>query len=96
MGGVFSAFFPDLSMKIAARKTGAIRETAPDAVVTGCSGCILQLRDRLSAEGSSARVMHIAEAIAEAIGSDEEGEKGAGARGGPGTREENRSEGVQS
>jgi len=88
MGGVFSAFFPDLSMKIAARKTGAITEAAPDAVVTGCSGCILQLRDRLSAEGSSARVMHSAEAIAEAIEADEEEEKRSGASRPPGAREE--------
>lgn len=72
MGGVFSAFFPDLSLKIAARKTDALKKAAPDAVVTGCSGCILQLRDRFSAEGSNVRVMHIAEVLAAAVGSDDQ------------------------
>ena len=96
MGGVFSAFFPDLSIKIASRKAGAIAETKADAVVTGCSGCILQLRDRLSAEGSNMRVVHIAEAIAEAIDACQGDEKEAGGRCSPEVREERQSEGVQS
>lgn len=73
MGGVFSAFFHDLSMKIAARKTQAIENRAPDVLATGCSGCILQIRDRLSAKGSAVRVMHIAQVLAEAIDADAKG-----------------------
>jgi glycolate oxidase iron-sulfur subunit len=67
MGGVFSVFFPELSMKIAARKVDAIEKAAPDVLATGCAGCMLQLRDRLAAKESSVRVMHIAEVIAAAI-----------------------------
>lgn len=67
MGGVFSAFFPGLSMKIAARKTAAIRAAAPETLVTGCPGCMMQMRDRLAEAQSPVRVMHIAEVLAAAI-----------------------------
>jgi glycolate oxidase iron-sulfur subunit len=67
MGGVFSAFFPNLSARIAERKTEAVANSGGDVLVTGCAGCMMQLRDRLAAGGSEVRVMHIAEVLAEAI-----------------------------
>lgn len=67
MGGVFSAFFHDLSMQIAARKADAIEKAGPDVLATGCSGCILQIRDRLSARGDDIAIKHIAEVLLEAI-----------------------------
>jgi len=80
MGGVFSAFFPELSMKIAARKVDAIEKAAPEVLATGCAGCMLQLRDRLAAKASSVRVMHIAEVIAAALEDDPARERAAGRR----------------
>ena len=68
MGGVFSAFFPDLSNRIAARKTAAVEKSGVGTVVTGCAGCMMQLTDRLSARGNGVRVRHIAEVLAEALG----------------------------
>jgi glycolate oxidase iron-sulfur subunit len=67
MGGVFSAFYPELSMKIAARKTAAVDGAGCETLATGCSGCMLQLGDRLSAKGSKVRVLHIAEVLAKAL-----------------------------
>ena len=77
MGGVFSAFFPDLSLKISARKTAAVARAGPDALVTGCAGCILQLRERLTAEGRDVPVMHIAEVLRAAIGPPRQSSSGS-------------------
>lgn len=66
MGGVFSAFFPELSARIAARKTDALKNAA-DTLATGCAGCMMQLRDRVTAAGGKTEVVHIAQIIAKAI-----------------------------
>ncbi len=67
MGGVFSAFFPDLSGRIAARKAESVERAGVETLATGCAGCMMQLADRLSARGDAVRVRHIAEVLAEAL-----------------------------
>ncbi len=78
MGGVFSAFFPDISAQIGTRKTDAIRAGGAEVMATGCSGCILQLRDRLAAAGADVKVMHVAEVLAEALEEDSGKDKPGG------------------
>jgi glycolate oxidase iron-sulfur subunit len=63
-GGSFSLFYYDTSRKIAEVKEEAVRAAAPDAVVTSCPGCMVQLADVL---GGSPPVTHLAEIIAEAV-----------------------------
>lgn len=60
-GGSFSLFHYDLSAQITARKVDAIRRTPADVVTTSCPGCMLQIQDRLAAEGVTRRVEHLAE-----------------------------------
>lgn len=60
-GGSFCLFHYDLSAQITARKVDAIRRTAADVVTTSCPGCMLQIQDRLAAEGVKRRVEHLAE-----------------------------------
>ena len=46
--GSFSLTHYDLSMDIHKNKSGAIKETGADAVVTGCGACIMQLADGMN------------------------------------------------
>ncbi len=63
-GGTFSLFHYDLASKIASHKVRAIRECSADTVLTDCPGCILQIQDRLGAEGVKKRVLHVIEFLA--------------------------------
>ncbi|MEW5736596.1 MAG: (Fe-S)-binding protein [Thermodesulfobacteriota bacterium] len=44
-GGSFNACFGELSLEIAEPYAREILEAAPDAIVTGCTGCLLQLTE---------------------------------------------------
>ncbi|NTV74283.1 MAG: (Fe-S)-binding protein [Holophaga sp.] len=65
--GSFSLAHYDLTLRISARKTEDIRGTGADTVVTGCPSCVMQLRDGLHQAGESARVVHLAQLLAEAL-----------------------------
>ncbi len=45
MGGSFGARHPDLSREIARPKIEAMLAAKPDAIVSNCTGCLVQLRD---------------------------------------------------
>ncbi len=60
-GGSFSLFYYDLSARITAHKIESIRQTPADTITTSCPGCMLQIQDRLVAEGVDKRVVHLAE-----------------------------------
>jgi glycolate oxidase iron-sulfur subunit len=68
MAGLFSVHHWALSTRIARRKTDALRRVEAEVVATECPGCVLQLRDRLAAEGVPLRVTHLAELLEEALG----------------------------
>lgn len=63
MSGTFSIYFYDLSQKIAAKKTDAIKSTGADIVVTDCPGCQIQLIDTLKRLNSPVQVRHIMELL---------------------------------
>ena len=64
-GGSFSLFHYDLSSAIASHKVRAISECTAQTVLTDCPGCILQIQDRLAAEGVERRVRHLVEFLLE-------------------------------
>lgn len=46
-GGIFSVGFPSTSQKITSRKAGVLKDLGAEAVVTGCPGCYLHLKESL-------------------------------------------------
>jgi glycolate oxidase iron-sulfur subunit len=67
LGGTFNVYHYDVSMKINAGKSDAIKQTGAAAVVTGCPGCIMQLSDGLKQAGEKTRVLHTLEILARKI-----------------------------
>jgi len=67
MAGLFSVHHYPLSMKIARRKTDAMKKQDAELLVTECPGCIAQLRDRFADEGVDIEVRHIAKLLEEAL-----------------------------
>ncbi len=66
-GGVFMAKLPEISMALAEQKADDIMATGAD-IVTGCdAGCLMNIADGLKKRGSSVKVKHIAELIAEGL-----------------------------
>jgi L-lactate dehydrogenase complex protein LldE len=66
-GGVFMAKLPEISMAIADDKAESIIATGADTV-TGCDcGCLMNIKDALGKRGSSVKVKHIAELVAEGL-----------------------------
>jgi len=70
MAGLYSVHHHTLSRKIAKRKTDTLREVEAELVATECPACMMQLRDRLAAEGVPLRVRHVAQVLEEALGLD--------------------------
>jgi glycolate oxidase iron-sulfur subunit len=68
MAGLFSVHHYALASKIARRKTESLRAVEAELVVTECPGCVLQLRDRLAADGVPIRAVHLAELLEDALG----------------------------
>jgi glycolate oxidase iron-sulfur subunit len=67
MAGLFSVHHFPLSLKIARRKTDALKRQKADLLVTECPGCIAQLRDRLLDEGVDLEVEHMAKLLEKAL-----------------------------
>lgn len=63
-GGLFCVKYPDISNRIAATKTRDIAATGADYVVTGDTGCLLQIQGKLHRDGSTIQVVHVAEILA--------------------------------
>jgi L-lactate dehydrogenase complex protein LldE len=63
-GGTFCVKYPDISTRMAADKTADIEATGADLLLAGDMGCLLNMAGRLSREGSSIAVRHIAEVLA--------------------------------
>jgi L-lactate dehydrogenase complex protein LldE len=63
-GGTFSIKYPEISVAILDQKIEAIERSGVQAVVSGDASCLMQIGGRLSRNGSSVRVMHLAELLA--------------------------------
>jgi L-lactate dehydrogenase complex protein LldE len=67
-GGLFSLKYPDISNAIAARKTEAIAAAAPELVVSGELGCLINIAGKLKRDGAAVGCRHIAEVLAGEMG----------------------------
>ena len=63
-GGTFCVKYPEISDAMVRRKTGDIVATGADTLLAGDMGCLLNMAGKLSREGSSVRVRHVAEVLA--------------------------------
>lgn len=64
-GGTFCVKYPEISEKMAADKTADIVGTGADTLLAGDLGCLLNIAGKLTREGSSVRVRHVAEVLAD-------------------------------
>ncbi len=65
-GGSFSFYNYDLSQQISRQKVEDIQATKASVVVTGCPGCMLQLKDQLGQKNSRVEVKHLIQLVDEA------------------------------
>jgi L-lactate dehydrogenase complex protein LldE len=63
-GGTFSVKYPEISVAILDQKIEAFERAGVQAVVSCDASCLMQIGGRLSRQGSSVRVMHLAELLA--------------------------------
>jgi glycolate oxidase iron-sulfur subunit len=63
--GSFCVMHPELSEGVGGNKADSILETKADVVVSGCPSCLTQLKAMLKLKGSSIKVMHPMELLAE-------------------------------
>jgi L-lactate dehydrogenase complex protein LldE len=68
-GGTFCVKYPEISTRMASDKTADITSTGADTLLAGDLGCLLNIAGRLSREGSTIKVRHVAEVLAGVEGS---------------------------
>ncbi|MCY3601508.1 MAG: heterodisulfide reductase-related iron-sulfur binding cluster [Chloroflexi bacterium] len=68
--GIYSLIQPAMSGELRARKAEQFREHQPDVIVTANPGCQMQYEAAVREAGIEARVLHLAEALDEALTSD--------------------------
>src|SRR5579875_556815 len=61
--GIYNLVQPQTAGELAERKAGLIAEAAPDVVVTGNPGCLLQLRAALERRGRKIPVLHTIQVV---------------------------------
>ena len=66
-GGAFAVDEPEISSEMGRDKARAVALTGAELLVTGDSGCALQIHGTLLRSGRSIRVAHVAEVIAESL-----------------------------
>ncbi len=64
-GGSFNLSFYDLSTRILQKKMESIRETDAEMVLTGCPGCVMQLKDGAEHFKQDIEVLHTIELLEE-------------------------------
>src|SRR5574337_119823 len=65
-GGIMRVAHPDMSNSVASMKVKEIIDTRASIAVTGCPGCVMQIRAGLKRAGSDIEVMHTVQLIEEA------------------------------
>ncbi|MBT3550498.1 MAG: (Fe-S)-binding protein [Rhodospirillaceae bacterium] len=63
-GGLFCVKYPDIANKMAADRTQAIEASGADMLLGGDLGCLCHLAGKLSRDGSTVQVRHVAEVLA--------------------------------
>ncbi len=63
-GGAFCVKYPAISDRMVADKTKDVTATGAGTLLAGDMGCLLNMAGKLSREGSSVRVRHVAEVLA--------------------------------
>ena len=63
-GGTFCVKYPDISTRMVSDKTADIVASGADTILAGDLGCLLNIAGRLSREGQTIKVRHIAEVLA--------------------------------
>jgi len=63
-GGLFSVKFPDISNAMVTAKTGNAASVAPEVLLAGELGCLLNIAGKLSRQGSPIACRHVAEVLA--------------------------------
>ncbi|HMA84072.1 MAG TPA: LUD domain-containing protein [Desulfosalsimonadaceae bacterium] len=66
LGGTYSFKFPEISAEILNKKLAAVSATGAEILATDCPGCVMQLRGGAARQNLSLRVLHVAEALADA------------------------------
>ncbi len=63
-GGTFCVKYPEISTRMVSDKTADITKTGADTLLAGDMGCLLNMAGRLTRQGSTVRVRHVAEVLA--------------------------------
>lgn len=63
-GGLFSVKFPDISNAMVTAKTANIVGVAPEIVLAGELGCLMNIAGKLARQGSNIACRHVAEVLA--------------------------------
>ena len=63
-GGLFSVKFPDISNAMVSAKAANAAAVAPDLVLAGDLGCLMNVAGKLAREGSAIGCRHVAEVLA--------------------------------
>jgi L-lactate dehydrogenase complex protein LldE len=63
-GGTFCVKYPDISTRMVSDKIADIVASGADTILAGDLGCLLNIAGRLSREGQTIKVRHIAEVLA--------------------------------
>jgi L-lactate dehydrogenase complex protein LldE len=63
-GGTFSVKYPDISNAIVERKAEQIAATGADILLAGDLGCLMNMAGKLSRQGRTIAVRHVAEVLA--------------------------------
>ena len=64
-GGTFCIKYPEISDKMVREKTADIAATGADTLLAGDMGCLLNVAGKLHRQGSTVRVRHVAEVLAD-------------------------------
>jgi len=63
-GGMFCVKYPEISNRMVADKAADIQATGADTLLAGDLGCLLNMAGKLTREGSTVKVRHVAEVLA--------------------------------
>ena len=63
-GGTFCVKYSDISNNIVSKKVANIEDAGADVLAAGDLGCLLNMAGKLSREGKTTQVRHIAEILA--------------------------------
>ena len=63
-GGTFCVKYPEISNAIVTKKAANVAATGAETLLAGDLGCLMNMAGKLSREGSTIEVRHVAEVLA--------------------------------